>query len=60
MRLNLAFKKERSNIVFQKGRAHYWLSKGVSSFKMHLFTLSPVLTKKGGCLTIAFYFTFFG
>jgi hypothetical protein len=48
-------------LVFKEGEGfHYWFSKGESICKMrNLFTLSPVLTgKKGGCPTIALYFTF--
>jgi hypothetical protein len=43
--------------AFKGGRVHYWLfSKGESTFKMCLFTLSPVLTggKKGPLLLYYF------
>jgi hypothetical protein len=37
----------RSTFGFQRGRVHYWISKVESTFKMYLFTLSPVLKGKG-------------
>jgi hypothetical protein len=47
-------KRKGPLLAFKGGRAHYWFSNKESTFKMHLFTLSPVL-KGGG--TIALYFT---
>jgi hypothetical protein len=36
-------KRKGPLLAFKGGRVHYWFSNEESTFKMHLFTLSPVL-----------------